>query len=159
MSTLKDHHLAMSHSKDVHKILEVKIRPFSNHNSQERADQKGVSRVHLSKEALFDLKLESGQPCYLWKKGTSGNQKREAIAWLASEKTLGKKALQMTRTFQEVCGFNLADDCHICAAGPLRIAESVVLRDITPKEIDTVMELRAEDKANWVWHLREYLCR
>lgn len=159
MSTLKDVHLAMSHSKDVHKILEVKIRPFSNHNSQELRDQRGVSRVHLSKEALFDLKLESGQPCYLWKKGTSGNQKREAIAWLASEKTLGKKALQMTRTFQEVCGFNLADDCHICAAGPLRVAESVVLRDLTPKENDTIPELAGDLKANWVVFLREQLCR
>ncbi|CAG8951768.1 hypothetical protein HYFRA_00005570 [Hymenoscyphus fraxineus] len=159
MSTLKDLHLAMSHSKDLHKILDVKIRPFSNHNSQERADQKGVSRVYLSKEALFDLKLESGQPCYLWKKGSSGNQKVEAIAWLASEKTLGKKALQMTRTFQETCGFNLADDVHISAAGQLRVAEAVVLRDVTSKEIDPISELKGEDKSNWEWFLKEYLFR
>jgi hypothetical protein len=50
--------LIMSHGKDIQKTLEVKIRPFQN-SAQERADQKGISRVYLSKEALFDLKLAS----------------------------------------------------------------------------------------------------
>ena len=38
------------------KTLEVKIRPYSGQN-QERPDQKGISRVHLSREALLDLSM------------------------------------------------------------------------------------------------------
>lgn len=39
------------------KTLEVKIRPYSGQN-QERPDQKGISRVHLCKEALLDLSMD-----------------------------------------------------------------------------------------------------
>ncbi|KAG9233680.1 putative ATPase family gene 2 protein [Amylocarpus encephaloides] len=137
------------------KTLEVKIRPFQS--SQERADQKGVSRVHLSKEALFDLKLEAGQPCLIWKAAETPDQKREAIAWPTTEKSLGKKAAQISRTFQEVCGFKLSDDLKISAAGPLQMAESIVLRDITPE--DSGPELKEEDKGAWDWPLRESLFR
>ena len=149
----------MSNIQDTQKILEVKIRPYSNQSNQERPDQKGVSRVHLCKEALLDLKLESGQPCYLWKTGESSDQRREAIAWLTAEKSLSKKVVQMSKTFQEACGVKLGDDLNICAAGTLGTAEVVVMRDITNLELENVPELGDQDRPHWEWYLRESLGR
>jgi hypothetical protein len=145
----------MSNIKDPQKTLEVKIRPFQN-STLERADQKGLSRVHLSKEALFDLKLEAGQPCLLWRVGEDDGQKIEAIAWPTSEKSLGKKAAQITRSFQEICGLKLSDELKISAGGSLQMIESVVLKDITG--LDTLSELKDEEKSIWVWSLKECLC-
>jgi AAA family ATPase len=146
----------MSTNKDTQKTLEVKIRPFQN-SAIERADQKGLSRVHLSKEALFDLKLEAGQPCLLWKVGEDEGQKIEAIAWPTSEKSLGKKAAQMTRSFQEICGFKLSDELKISAGGSLQMMESVIVKDTTA--LDTLPELKAKEKPAWDWLLREFLCK
>jgi AAA family ATPase len=113
--------------------------------------------VYLSKEAIFDLRLEAGQPCFLWRAGEDEGQKREAIAWPTSEKSLGKKAAQMTRTFQEMCGFKLSDDLKISAAGPLQMLETIVLRDVTA--LDSLSELTVEDKLVWDWPVRESLCK
>jgi AAA family ATPase len=146
----------MSIIKDTQKTLEVKIRPFQN-SALERADQKGISRVHLSKEALFDLKLEAGQPCLLWRVGEDEGQKIEAIAWPASDKSLGKKAAQITRSFQEFCGLKLSDELKISAGGSLHMIESVVVKDLTP--LDTLSELKEEEKSMWDWPLRECLCK
>jgi AAA family ATPase len=149
---------AMSNIQDTQKTLEVKIRPYSNQN-QERPDQKGVSRVHLCKEALLDLRLESGQPCYLWKSVESSDQRREAIAWLTTEKSLSKKVVQMSKTFQEAYGFKLGDDLNISAAGTLGIAEVIEMRDVTTLELDSAPELGDEERPHWEWYLRESLGR
>ena len=146
----------MSIVKDTQKTLEVKIRPFQN-SAQERADQKGVSRVYLSKEALLDLRLDSGQPCYIWKVGENEDSRREAIAWPTSEKSLGKKAAQMTRSFQEICGFKLSDELKVSAAGSLQTLETAILQDITAP--DMLSELKDEEKSSWDWPLREALCK
>lgn len=147
----------MSNTQDTQKTLEVKIRPYSSQNNQERPDQKGVSRVHICREALLDLKLESGQPCYLWKIGESEDGRREAIAWLTAEKSLSKKVVQISKTFQEACGFKLGDDLNIKAAGTLSIAESIVLKDVTAQDADAAPELGEEDRPHWEWYLRESL--
>lgn len=135
------------------KTLEVKIRPFSS-GVQERADQKGVARVNLCKESLLDLRLESGQPCFLWKEG---EQKREAIAWLTAEKSLSKKVIQVAKTFQEVCGFKLGDDVFISAAGSLASAENIILQDTSAAELDGVSDLGPEERPHWEWFLEESL--
>ena len=146
----------MSNKLDAQKTLEVKIRPYSSQNNQERPDQKGVSRVHMCREALMDLGLQSGQACYLWKKDQASDSGREAVAWLTAEKNLSKKVVQMSKTFQEVCRFKLADDLVIRAAGDIDIAESIVLRDVAEGS-EPVPELTADDKFHWEWYMRENL--
>lgn len=147
----------MPNTSDIQKTLEVKIRPYSNQNNQERPDQKGVSRVHVCREVLLDLRLESGQPCYLWKTSENKESKKEAIVWLTGEKSLSKKIVQMSKTFQEAYGFKLGDDLNIQAAGTLAVTESIMLRDITLKDVETTAELSDEDKPHWEWFLRESL--
>jgi AAA family ATPase len=148
----------MSDTQDAEKILEVKIRPYSNPNSPDRPDQKGVSRVRLCAEALFELKLEAGQPCFIWK-SEHEDQKREAIAWPAAEK-LSKKVIQMPKAFQEACGFKLADDLNISAAGrAVDAADLIVLRDVTVEAVGTTLELSDQDRPHWEWFLTESLSR
>jgi AAA family ATPase len=149
----------MSNIQDAQKALEVKIRPYSNQTNAERPDQKGVSRVHLCKEALFELRLEAGQPCFLWK-SENEDQKREAIVWPTAEKSLSKKVIQMSKTFQEACGFKLGDDLKISAAGgAVSIADVIVLQDVTGEVVDTILELSDQDRPYWEWFLRESLSR
>ena len=148
----------MSDTQNTQKTLEVKIRPYSNQTNPERPDQKGVSRVNVCKEALFDLKLEAGQTCYLLKVGDTENRKREAVIWNTAEKTLSKKVIQMSKTFQEACGFKLGDDLKISAAGgAVMAAEMIVLRDVTAQELDTTPEISDDDRPHWEWFLRESL--
>jgi AAA family ATPase len=148
----------MSTIQDAKKTLEVKIRPYSNQNNQERPDQRGISRVHMSREALLELGLQSGQACYLWKKDDDLEIRKEAVAWLTAEKNLSKKVVQMSKTFQEVCGYKLADDLVIAAAGNVNIAEKIILSDVTEGS-EPVPELEAADKPFWEWYLRESLGR
>lgn len=149
----------MWNTQDAQKTLEVKIRPYSNQTNAERPDQKGVSRVHLCKEVLFELKLEAGQPCFLWK-SENGDRKREAIVWPTAEKSLSKKVIQMSKTFQEACGFKLGDDLNISAAGgAIDVADVIVLRDVTTEAVDATLELSDQDRPYWEWFLRESLGR
>jgi AAA family ATPase len=149
----------MSTNQEPQKTLEVKIRPFSNQNNQERPDQKGASRVHLCSEALRELSLGAGQICYLWKVNETPERRREAIVWPTLEKSLSKKVVQMSKTFQEATGFKLADDLKICAAESpnVKIAETIVLRDLTGEEASTIPELVGEEKQHWEWFLKESL--
>ena len=146
-------------SNDTEKTLEVKIRPYSNPNTQERPDQKGASRVHLCRDAMLDLKLESGQVCYIWKAHGAENERRQAIAWLTAEKSLSRKVIQVSKSFQDACGFKLGDDVKISAGGSLKEASSIVFRDISAQDIDTIPELADQDKPFWAWFLRESLRR
>lgn len=151
----------MSNIQDTQKTLEVKIRPYSNASNQERPDQKGASRVHLCRDALLDLKLDSGKPCYLWKTTETEDQRREAVAWLTTEKSLSKKVIQVSKTFQDLCGFKLGDDLIVKATGASYIspAESIILRDITAQNSDSTVELSEDERPHWEWFLRESLCR
>lgn len=141
------------------KTMEVKIRPYASQNNQERPDQKGVARVHMSRDLLLDLRLDPGQSCYLWKADQDSSKRREAVAWLTSEKSLSKKVVQISKSFQEACGFKLGDDLHISAGGSLKPAENVILKEISPQEADKVSELTPEDLIHWEWYLREPLGR
>ena len=156
------------HERDIsnpqEKILEVKIRPYPN-QSQERPDQDGASRVFLSMNALLDLGLASGQTCYIWKIGEgvaeNGKQteKREAIAWLSTEKNLSKKVAQVSKVFQEACGLKLGDELGISSAGGVvpKVVVSVGFRDVTAEAGDGIEELDEEDKVHWEWHLSKHL--
>lgn len=150
----------MSNTQDTQKTLEVKIRPYSNQSNQERPDQKGVSRVHLCRDALLDLKLDSGKPCYLWKTTETEDQRREAVAWLTTEKSLSRKVIQISKTFQEYCGFKLGDDLIISGTGHPYVtpAESIILKDTSTQGVDGVPELSEEDRPHWEWFLRDSLC-
>jgi AAA family ATPase len=137
----------MSNTQET-KALEVKIRPYPT-QIKERPDLNGLSRVLLSPDALIYLGLKAGSPCYIWK--NDEETKREAIAWPAAEKNL--KNVQVTKTFQAICGFKLSDDVRISAGPPgeLATAESVILRDIT----ENVPEIEEEDLYPWEWTLKK----
>ncbi|KAH8802819.1 putative ATPase family gene 2 protein [Xylogone sp. PMI_703] len=149
----------MAASSEAQKFLEVKIRPYASQNNQDRPDQKGVARVHMCRDILLDLRLDPGQPCYLWKTDQDPSKRREAIAWLTSEKALSKKVIQISKSFQEACGFKLGDDLYISSAGSIKPAENVVLRDISIQEPEKLPELAAQDRVHWEWYLREALGR
>lgn len=127
--------------------------------TQERPDQKGISRVLMNRDVLLDLRLESGQPCYLWKVDEPFETRKEAIAWLAPEK-LNKTIIQFSKSFQEFCGYKLAESVNISATplGSLAIAESIVLREVTSQEFEDIPKL-GEDALHWEWYLREMLGR
>ncbi|KAH6671866.1 putative ATPase family gene 2 protein [Halenospora varia] len=144
-------------NQEMQKTLEVKIRPYSGQNNQERPDLKGVSRVHFSRDALLDLRIDSGQAIYLWKADQSQDQKREAVAWLTAEKSLSKKVVQISKSFQEAAGYKLGDDLLVAAAGNLKVATNVVLRDITDSE--NAAGMKDKDKAHWEWLLEQSLAR
>ncbi|RKF81131.1 ATPase family gene 2 protein [Golovinomyces cichoracearum] len=148
------------------KTLEVKIRPISSQNNHERPDQKGISRVHLCKDALVELNISPGQVCYLRKlendeeKKCDHQKKREAIAWLTTEKSLSKKVIQISKTFQEACDFKLGDYLTLEAAGTLCIADVIVLKDLTiDNSTDNIPMLEEADKSHWEWYIRELLGR
>jgi AAA family ATPase len=145
----------MSISQDT-KILEVKIRPWQN--PKERTDQKGVARVHLSSHALQDLGLKPEQTCYLWKAEDGPEKRRQAVVWYSHENSMRKNVAQISKTFQDVCDFKLGDDLKISAAGNLAIAESVVLKDITPPE-ENNQAIPELDRPFWESHIAESLCR
>lgn len=155
----------MSNGQSTQKTLEVKIRPYTNPKNHERPDQKGASRVHLSRDALYDLRLDSGQRCYLWKIGEDENTRKEAIAWLTPESSLNKRVIQISKVFQDASGFKLGDDLYICPAGNMEVAETVSLREILGerkikdgKEEPTFPpELETEELSHWSWYLGDHL--
>jgi AAA family ATPase len=140
----------MSEIQNDRKILEVKIRSLPN---QERQDQRDVSRVFISKDALLDLRLEAGQLCYLWKLEDVGARRRQAIAWPAAQK-LNKNVIQMFKTFQDVCGFKLEDKIALAPAEDIQSAECVILKDITG-----IDGLKKGDLPHWEWYLEDKLGR
>lgn len=141
----------MSDITNSQKTLEVKIRPFPNPNNQERSDQKGAARVLLSRDALLHLGLESGQICYLWRNGESRDARIQAVAWLSPEKSLGKKVIQMSKTFQDIFSFKLSDDLNICAGGSLPVLETVFMSDITI--LDDKHHKLGQSNRHWEWFL------
>ena len=136
------------------RTLVSKGRPVN----KEQPNPKEVARIYFSAEALQDLRLKPGQTCYLWKTGDAPETKREAIAWISQQKSVGKKAFTMWRQFQHACGFNFTDDMNIAAGGELTVAESIVLKDLTAQE-DKTQEIPASVKDHWKSAVTENLCR
>lgn len=150
----------MSNFQNTQKTLEVKIRPATNQNILDRLDQKGASRVQLSREALHDLRLDSGQKCYLWKSQESPNTRIEATAWLTTEKNLSQKVIRMSKTFQNASGFKFEDDLIICAGNRMDIVETVILREISGETVgkeEHLPEISYTDFPHWEWYLGGYL--
>jgi hypothetical protein len=155
----------MSFIQSAQKTLEVKVRPYPN--NLERPDQKGASRVYISREALYDLGLESGQKCCLWKSGQSPETGKEAIAWL-TQKPMNKNVIQLSKVYQEAGHFKLGDDLNISIGGNLTAATNVTLREITEQNIatdgniDLPPELDAKGLTRWEWFLGDalsmYIC-
>lgn len=146
----------MSNIQSTQKTLEVKIRPAANQNSLDRADQKGASRVQISREALHELRLDSGQKCFLWKSQESPDTRIEATAWLTIERNLSQKVIRMSKTFQNASGFKFEDDLVICAGDKMNIVENVILREIsgetTGKE-ERPPEISEKELPYWEWYL------
>jgi hypothetical protein len=138
----------MSNTQKPEKALEVKIRTLP---TQERQDQKDVSRVFMSSDALLDLGLEVGQTCYMWKIGELGQPVRGAVAWLSSQR-LNKNVVQMFKTFQEACGFRLEDRVIVAPGKDLQSTSTVVLR-----ETSTNLGLSEQDRGHWEWYLADKL--
>jgi AAA family ATPase len=142
-------HKIMSDTQDTQKTLEVKIR---SPPGKERPDQKDVSRVFLSIDALLDLGVESGMPIYLWKMDEPESRRYEAIAWLAPQK-MHKNIVQMYPPFREICRFRLEDRIGVAPAGDLQVASCVVLRDTTSTPMPE------KDKPHWEWYVAKKLER
>lgn len=131
-------------------LLQVKVRSLVE---KERSDQKDVSRVFFSKDALLDMRLEAGQPCYLWKMDDPLAERREAIAWpTPTSRRLNKDVCQMFKPFQEACGFKLEDRIQVAPAGKLKTAVTVVLKDMTEGP-----PLNEKDRGPWEWFLGDKL--
>lgn len=143
------------------KILEVKVRPFSNPSNQERPDQKGASRIHLCRDALLDLKIDSGQPCLVWRTGEEPRRPRMATAWLTSEKSLSRKVAQVSKSFQDAVGLKLGDDLSIARAAVDSIEDlvNITVVDVTRESAPETQDLDQVSRGHWEWFLAEHLGR
>lgn len=140
----------MSDIPNAQKALEVKIRTLPG---QERQDQKDLSRVFLSSDAMRDSRIEAGHPCYMWKIDDPGDQRREGLAWPSPQK-LNKNVAQMFKTFQETCGFKLEDRIAVAPAEGLQTVSCVVLRDTSSHA-----SLNERDRPHWEWYMEDKLGR
>jgi len=146
----------MSITQNAKKTLEVKIIPFGN-KVQENSKQRGLARVYMTNDALADLNIAPGQQCYVWKKGEDETTRREAVAWnFANTDRKKKTEVQITKTFQEICGFKTNHDLYISAGGELLVADVVTVSEILSQEV-TIPELR-DDRHHWEWLLKDPLC-
>jgi AAA family ATPase len=145
----------MSNIQDA-KALEAKVRPWQN--PKERTDLKGVARVHLSSHALQELGLKPEQTCYFWKTGEVPESRRQGIAWYSHENSMRKNVVQMSKTFQDVCGLKLGDDLKIIASGSLEEARSIVVKDVTDME-DNIKEIAEVELPIWESYIADTLCR
>lgn len=149
--THKTEQIIMSEIQGLQKTLEVKIRVRT---IQERQDQKDVSRVFFSKDALVEMRIEAGKPCYMWKIDDLETRRRQVIAW-PSPQPLNKNVVQMAKSLQEACNLRLEDRCFVAPCGELLTAECVMLRDAT-----TGMSPLSEiDRSHWEWYIEDKLCR
>jgi hypothetical protein len=131
------------------KSLEFKIRTYNP--SQERQDQRDVSRVYYNGDTILDMELKTGQPCYMWKIEDVESQRREAVVWQAYQ-NINKNVVQMNKTFQEACGFKYEDRIAVAPAPSLQYAHCVVLRDVT-----VTASLSVRDRPHWEWCLEDKL--
>ncbi|PBP24057.1 AAA family ATPase-like protein [Diplocarpon rosae] len=141
----------MSYIQKTEKTFEVKVR---DHTTTARSDQNGIARIYLTSTALSELNLKPGQLCHIWRSEEETHM--EAIAWNTTEKSLGKGTATMSREYRNFLGIKLGD-VNICAAGTVRSAETIVLRDLSTS--DEVQELQGEEKMHWIWFLRGHLSR
>lgn len=141
------------------KVLEAKVRPWQN--PKERTDLKGVARVHLSSHALQELGLKPEQACYIWKAEEPPETRRQAIVWYSHENSMRKNVVQMSKTFQDVCGLKLGDDLKITAAGNLEAAESIILKDVTTQDESNkeTSQIPEEEQHMWESYISDSLCK
>ncbi|CAD6447723.1 08184886-f5fe-4055-9e53-f60f265b43be [Sclerotinia trifoliorum] len=138
------------------KILELKVRPYQA-QSQERPDFKNVARVYVCTDVLLDLQVRNGETCYLWKSSEGEHTRREAVIWLAAEK-LSRKVVQVSKAFQEACGFKLSDDVIIARAGKLEVAKDILIKDIGMVE-GVMRELSGDVRIGWRCILEDLFAR
>ncbi|RAL60273.1 hypothetical protein DID88_000053 [Monilinia fructigena] len=139
------------------KILELKIRPYQA-QSQERPDFKNVARVYVCTDVLLDLQVKSGETCYLWKSSEGEHTRREAVIWLATEK-LSRKVVQVSKAFQEACGFRLSDEVlNIAGGGELSVAKEILIKDVGMVE-GVMPELKGRVKIGWECILEDLFAR
>lgn len=119
-------------------VVEVKVRPIPNPATGEKS-LKGASRVYISKDNLYQLTgtaLENGKPCILEKTTGDGQViRREAVLWSAAVK-LSTAVAQISKPFQDACGFKLEDKIRIVYTEGSIIpdAEEILLEDVTENQ-------------------------
>lgn len=140
-------------------VIEVKVRPIANADkSATDKSLKGTSRIYVSKENLYELTgtaLENGKPCIVEKTLSDGKVvKREASIWVAPG-NLSRAVAQMSKPFQDACGFTLEDRIRIVYTEGRTIcdAEEVILEDVTEKQ----EAISDEDRPFWEWTLQGHL--
>lgn len=129
--------------------------------TQERQDQRDVSRVFLTAEALMTLGLNAGERCRLYKVDETYGHRPEAIAWTALQKPFNNNVVQMYKTFQTYCGFTPEDKINIAHAGGLLVALSVTVTEVISddQEAGVALPLSETDRPHWEWFLKECLGR
>lgn len=129
--------------------------------TQERQDQRDVSRVFLTAEALMTLGLNPGERCRLYKVDETYGHRPEAIAWTALQKPLNNNIVQMYKTFQTYCGFSSEDKINIAPTGAVLVALSVTVTEVISddEEAKIALPLSEMDRPHWEWFLKECLGR
>lgn len=138
------------------KILELKVRPYQA-QSQERPDFRNVARVYVCTDVLLDLQVKNGETCYLWKSSEGEHTRREAVIWLATEK-LSRKVVQVSKAFQEACGFKLSDDVIVARGAKLEVAKEILIKDVGMVE-GVMRELTGDAEVAWKFVLDDLLGR
>ncbi|TGO11331.1 hypothetical protein BTUL_0112g00210 [Botrytis tulipae] len=138
------------------KLLELKVRPYQA-QSQERPDFRNVARVYVCTDVLLDLQVKNGETCYLWKSSEGEHTRREAVIWLATEK-LSRKVVQVSKAFQEACGFKLSDDVIVARGAKLEVAKEILIKDVGMVE-GVMRELTGDAEIAWKFVLDDLLAR
>lgn len=139
-------------------VIEVKVRPISNTDKSAEKSLKGASRIYVSKENLYELTgtaLENGKPCIVEKTLSDGQMvQREASLWVAPG-NLSRAVAQMSKPFQDACGFTLEDRIKIIyvEGSTISEAEEVLLEDVTEKQ-EAISE---EDRLFWERTIKGHL--
>ncbi|KAI9373997.1 P-loop containing nucleoside triphosphate hydrolase protein [Aspergillus egyptiacus] len=124
------------------------VRPLPK---QVRNDNRDAFRVYLSSTSLASLKLRAGDICRLLLPGGSSKQ---AIAWSSAE-SIGKSAVQLSRTIQDCYGIKLGDQISITRVDDvLEEAGSVTLVDYSdPDRIERYGPISLPEREHWAWSL------
>lgn len=139
------------------KFVQVRIRPVPS-PSDKSGDKtlKGASRIYVNKENLLELTgtaLENGKPCFVEKTLDDGKATtREASLWAAADPKVSRGVVQMSKPFQDACGFKLGDEVRVIYTDGQAVpeAEEVVFEDVTTGQ----PEIKKEHLTFLEWNLK-----
>lgn len=155
MQNTQAHKAVMATAQNEQRPGEFKLRALP---TKERSDQRDVSRVHFTAEAIMDLKLSNGHVCTFWKADDPTGQKFQGIAWMTNSKQQVYQVVNMFKTYQYASGFKPEDKLCVAPGGPPPLVECVNVKDITndvPKA-EQVAPISERDRPHWEWFLEEF---